>query len=218
MAAARIASGMEVLDVACGPGIVACAAASHAGHVTGIDLTPAMVAQAKARQDRLGLSNVTWRIGDATQLPFADGSFDVALTRYSFHHMKEPIAALREMKRVSRSRVVVIDATPTADTQAAYDRMETLRDPSHTRALPLSELKRLFSAAGLGEPSVQFSELRDEAKNLLARSSPNPGDEEKIYAMFRQSASDDSLGIPVRLDGEAIHYAYPVAIVAATRP
>jgi hypothetical protein len=36
--------------------------------------------------------------------------------------------------------------------------------------------------------------------------------------MFRASAADDSLGIPVRLDGEAIHYAYPVAIVAATRP
>jgi hypothetical protein len=54
--------------------------------------------------------------------------------------------------------------------------------------------------------------------NLLARSYPNPGDDVKIVDMFRASASDDSLGIEVRLDGEAIHYAYPVAIVAAVRP
>jgi hypothetical protein len=60
--------------------------------------------------------------------------------------------------------------------------------------------------------------LRDVVSNLLARSYPNPGDETKIVAMFRASASDDNLGIPVRLDGEAIHYAYPVAICAATRP
>jgi hypothetical protein len=79
-------------------------------------------------------------------------------------------------------------------------------------------MKHLFAAAGLGAPRVSFYELRDEVKNLLARSYPNPGDEAKIVEMFRASASDDRLGIPVRLDGEAIHYAYPVAIVAATRP
>ena len=93
-----------------------------------------------------------------------------------------------------------------------------LRDPSHTRALPLSELKSLFAAAGLGEPEVRFTELCDVVGNLLARSYPNPGDEAKIVAMFTASARDDSLGIPVRLDGETIHYAYPVAIVAAVRP
>jgi hypothetical protein len=93
-----------------------------------------------------------------------------------------------------------------------------LRDPSHTRALPQSEMKSVFAAAGLGEPQVSFTELRDEVSNLLARSYPNPGDETRIVEMFRASASDDSLGIPVRLDGEAIRYAYPVAILAATRP
>ena len=79
-------------------------------------------------------------------------------------------------------------------------------------------MKRLFAAVGLGEPEVKFTELRDVVSNLLARSYPNPGDETKIVAMFKTSASDDSLGIPVRLDGDAIHYAYPVAIVAAPRP
>jgi hypothetical protein len=78
-------------------------------------------------------------------------------------------------------------------------------------------MKSLFAAAGLGEPRVSFTELRDVVSNLLARSYPNPGDDVKIVQMFKASASNGSLGIPVRLDGEAIHYTYPVAIVAATR-
>ena len=63
-------------------------------------------------------------------------------------------------------------------------------------------MKSLFAAAGLGEPAVSFTELRDVVSNLLARSYPNPGDDKKIVAMFRASAEDDSLGIPVRLDGD----------------
>jgi hypothetical protein len=54
-------------------------------------------------------------------------------------------------------------------------------------------------------------------RSLLARSFPNPGDDLKIVEMFRASAADDRLGIPVRLDGEKIQYAYPVTILAAQR-
>ena len=117
-------------------------------------------------------------------------------------------------------RIVVVDSCPSEDKAkaAAFNRLELLRDPSHARALPLSEMKSVFATAGLGEPAVSFTELRDVVSNLLARSYPNPGDDQKIIAMFRQSASDDSLGVPVRLDGETIHYAYPVAICAALRP
>lgn len=63
-----------------------------------------------------------------------------------------------------------------------------------------------------------FYELRDTVKNLLARSFPKPGDDAKIVEMFRASASDDCLGIPIRVEGDAMHYAYPVAILASRRP
>ena len=92
-----------------------------------------------------------------------------------------------------------------------------MRDPSHVRALPLAELRGLFRTAGLGEPELSHSELRDEVKNLLARSFPNPGDEAEIVDMFAASAEDDRLGIPVRRDGDRLEYAYPVAILAVAR-
>ncbi len=55
-------------------------------------------------------------------------------------------------------------------------------------------------------------------RNLLARSFPEPGDDVKIIELFKTSAADDRLGVPVRIEGERIHYAYPVAILAAQRP
>ncbi|HTZ35971.1 MAG TPA: methyltransferase domain-containing protein [Stellaceae bacterium] len=211
----------RVLDVACGGGLVARAFAPQVREVTGIDVTPAMLDEARGAAAAQGLANTRWDRGDVTTLPYADASFTIVATRFSFHHFLDPLAVLKEMARVCApgGRIVVADSCPSEDPAkaAAFNRLEKLRDPSHTRALRLSELKQLFVAAGLGEPRVRFTELRDEAKNLLARSFPNPGDEETILAMFRASAADDSLGIPVRLDGAAIHYAYPVAVAAATR-
>jgi SAM-dependent methyltransferase len=211
-----------VLDIACGGGLVARAFAPHVRRATGIDVTPAMLETARKAAAEQRLANTEWEQGDVTTLPYADGAFTIVATRFSFHHFLDPLAVLREMVRVcaSSGRVVVVDSCPSEDNAKAdaFNRLELLRDPSHTRALPLSEMKSLFAAAGLGEPSVRFTELRDVVSNLLARSYPNPGDDAKIIDMFRASAADDSLGIAVRLDGEAIHYAYPVAIVAATRP
>jgi hypothetical protein len=68
------------------------------------------------------------------------------------------------------------------------------------------------------EPGASYYELRDEIRNLLARSFPNPGDDVRIIEMFAASAEDDRLGIPIRREGERIEYAYKVAILAAERP
>jgi ubiquinone/menaquinone biosynthesis C-methylase UbiE len=220
--AARPGPDDTVLDIACGGGLIARAFAPQVRHATGVDVTPAMLDQARQAAAAQGLTNVSWDQGDVTRLPYADGSFSIVATRFSFHHFLEPAAALAEMVRVCRpgGRIVVVDSAPSEDPEkaAAFNRLEKLRDPSHARALPLSEMKGLFRAAGLGEPAVGHYELRDEVRNLLARSFPNPGDDVKITDMFRQSASDDHLGIPVRLEGETIHYAYPVAILAARNP
>jgi ubiquinone/menaquinone biosynthesis C-methylase UbiE len=220
--AARPGPDDTVLDVACGGGLVARAFAPYVRHATGIDVTPAMLDQARRAAAEKGLANTSWDQSDVTTLPYADASFTIVATRFSFHHFLDPRAVLKEMARVCAPGgcIVVVDSCPSEDPAkaAAFNRLELLRDPSHTRALPLSEMKSLFAAAGLPQPSVRFTELRDVVSNLLARSYPNPGDDKTIIAMFRASAVDDSLGIPVRLDGEAIHYAYPVAICAATRP
>src|SRR5262245_54370433 len=89
-----------VLDVACGPGLVAAAFARRARHGTGIDLTPAMIARAERHVADGGLSNVTLQVGDVLPLPFPAETFSVVATRFSFHHFPDPGAVLAEMRRV----------------------------------------------------------------------------------------------------------------------
>ncbi len=211
-----------VLDVACGGGNVVCAFAQVVRHATGIDMTPAMLDRARTAAKDKDLRNVRWDQGQATSLPYADGSFTIVVTRFSFHHFIEPLSVLKEMVRVCApgGRVLVADMHTSADAAkgAEFNRMELLRDPSHVRALPVAELKALFPAAGLPEAKITFYELRDELENLLGRSFPNPGDDDRIRDIFRASARDDRLGIPIRLEDARVNYAYPVAVLAATRP
>jgi len=211
-----------VLDVACGGGNVVCAFARMVRHATGIDMTPAMLERARLVGREKSLPNVSWDLGEATSLPYADASFTIVVTRFSLHHFIEPFAVLKEMVRVCApdGRILVADMHTNVDSAkgAEFNRMELLRDPSHVRALPVAELKALFPAAGLPQARITFYELRDELENLLRRSFPNPGDDEEIREIFRTSARDDRLGIPIRLDGTQILYAYPVAVLSATRP
>src|SRR4029453_10726134 len=150
--AAEVRADDTVLDVACGPGLLACEFAAVARHVTGIDLTPAMIDRAKTLQAKQQRQNITWIVGDVLSLPFSDASFSLVFTRYSFHHILNPKQVLAEMVRVCspNGRIVVVDVFTSNPEQAeAFNRMEKLRDPSHVRALSLDELMGLFEQANL---------------------------------------------------------------------
>jgi ubiquinone/menaquinone biosynthesis C-methylase UbiE len=216
LAASGIRPEDTVLDVACGPGLMACAFAKVARHVTGIDLTPAMIEQAKVLQRSNGLTNLTWHVDDAHPLPFPDASFSLVFTRYSFHHFLDPKAALAEMVRVcsSGNRVVVVDVFTSHPEQAeAYNRMERLRDPSHVRALALDELTGLFSEADLLDVTTQFYKHEVELEQVLQRSFPNPGDAEKIRQMFAEDIGVNRLGLGACWKDGIIRYAFPIVIL-----
>ena len=100
-----LASGMRMLDVACGTGIVARLAAQQigpTGWIVGVDTNEAMLAVARAQPPPIG-AQVEWRQGDATKLPFPDEQFDRVLCQHGLQYVADRTAALREMKRVSAS-------------------------------------------------------------------------------------------------------------------
>jgi ubiquinone/menaquinone biosynthesis C-methylase UbiE len=140
----------RVLDVACGPGIVTAALAAIASKVVAFDLTPEMLIKARERCVKAGHANVVFKEGSATALPFADASFDVVVTRLSFHHFDEPQKVLAEMLRVLKpgGTLAVADVVSAEDPEKAalQNAIETLRDPSHVRMLPASELVALMSS------------------------------------------------------------------------
>src|SRR5215471_4580013 len=96
--AAACTSGMRVLDVATGPGVVAFRAASRgASSVVGVDLAPRMVQLASA-----AYSGVDFRLGDAEDLPIPDRSFDAVVSNFGIGHFPRPERALAEFVRVAR--------------------------------------------------------------------------------------------------------------------
>lgn len=212
----------EVLDVACGPGIVACAFARVARRVTGIDITPAMVERARALATERGLENTTFRIGDVEPLPFDEGAFSVVVSRLAFHHLERPGAVLSEMRRVCRAGgvVAVVDLVAADDPERARagNDVERLRDPSHARSLTRTELVALFATAGLPTPEAGGYRLELELESWLSRSFPDPKDVSEIRRRFEASLADDGLGLGTHRDGDGkIRFAYNVAICVARR-
>jgi SAM-dependent methyltransferase len=211
----------RVLDVACGPGLLACAFARVARDVVGIDLVPAMLDQARSHQAALALGNVIWRLGDVEPLPFEDASFDVVTCRYAVHHFANPIAVVREMARVCRpgGRVTVVDvaASPDPAKARAFNQMEVWRDPSHVRALPETELLELFAAAELPPSRRAAYLLETELEAVLGRSFPGPGDAERVREAVTATVLDDRLGVPARRDGDQVIFGYPVVVLSAVK-
>lgn len=110
---ARLAPGEEVLDVACGTGLIARKAAEAVGphgRVVGIDLSGRMANAARRQAQEHGVSNATFVRMDAEKLELPDASFDVVLCALGLMYMPDPVQALREMRRVLRAggRIAVI--------------------------------------------------------------------------------------------------------------
>ena len=94
---------MHILDVGCGPGSISCdlAALVPEGSLTGIDISPTVLDQAKALAASRNLTNTTFATGDILAgLPFPDHSFDCIYSSQVLNHLSDPVAALREMKRL----------------------------------------------------------------------------------------------------------------------
>jgi len=100
--AADVRPGQQVLDVACGTGVLARAAYARTqpllGTVAGIDVNPGMLAVARRIEPA-----VEWREGRADALPFADGSFDAVVSQFGLMFFPKRTAAVKEMMRVLRT-------------------------------------------------------------------------------------------------------------------
>jgi ubiquinone/menaquinone biosynthesis C-methylase UbiE len=142
-----------VLDVAAGTGHLGRAIAPRVQRVIAVDMTPEMLRQGISEAARAGITNIVFEQGRAETLRYPDDSFDMVVTRLSLHHFSDPHPAIREMVRVCRpgKQLGIMDMVSPEDTTLAaqYNRLEWLRDPSHTRCLTIAELRTALNDAGL---------------------------------------------------------------------
>jgi ubiquinone/menaquinone biosynthesis C-methylase UbiE len=212
----------RVLDVGCGAGHRAVALAPLVAQVTGLDLTPEMLDQARALQRTAGAANVAWELGDAAAMPFADGAFTLVTSQAAFHHAADPAAVLAEMRRVCApgGRIAVSDLTPAPEKAAAFDAIEILRDPSHAHALTLQELRALGAELGLEEIAVRPNTTELPLEPVLAASRPPDGLLGRVRELYARDASAgaDALGMGARWRDGQVWVLYPMTLVAWRRP
>jgi len=145
------APGVTALDVATGGGHVARRLREAGATVVTADQAPGMQADTTAPAD---------------DLPFADGSFDVVACRIAAHHFADVLAAVKEMARVARDRVVVCDNVFVSESSEEADR---LRDPSHVRNYSAAEWNSFFELAGLRVEDERHFQRATDLDAWLAR-------------------------------------------------
>jgi len=166
------------VDVATGGGHVARRLREAGATVVTVDPAPGMQADTTA---------------PAESLPFADDSFDVAACRLAAHHFADVNAAVRELARVAKQRVVVCDNTFVSVLSEQADR---LRDPSHVRNYSVEEWRVLFESAGLEVADERFMQRPLEIEPWLARAGCVGDDAERVRELLADRIVDGRMDLP----------------------
>ncbi len=142
----------RALDIATGGGHTALKFAPHVAQVVASDLTPRMLEKARQFIGEQGAANVSFRLADAEDLPFANDRFDLLTCRIAPHHFPAPQRFLEECARTLApgGMLMLQDHVLPADEAAArfIDSFEKLRDPSHHRAYNEAEWRAMLESAG----------------------------------------------------------------------
>lgn len=144
--------GARAIDLGCGGGHVSYGVSPVVAEIVAYDLSADMLAAVSAEAAKRGFGNLTTRQGAAERLPFADGTFDVVLSRYSAHHWQNVRQGLREARRVIKKggtaviSDIIAPESPVCDT--FLQTFEMLRDPSHVRDYSTAEWVAFAAEAG----------------------------------------------------------------------
>ncbi len=171
------AGGRTALDVATGGGHVARRLREAGFDVVTVDPAPGMQADV---------------VSHAEHLPFADGSFDVVVTRIAPHHFADVGAAVQEMARVSGGLVLVVDNLYRGD---RVEEAERLRDPTHVRNYGEDEWRELFAQAGLEVEAVELIDTDIDVEAWLARAGCEGDEAERVRALLSDRLSDGRLSM-----------------------
>jgi SAM-dependent methyltransferase len=169
---------VTVLDVATGGGHVARRLREAGAQVVTVDPAPGMKADV---------------IAPADHLPFADASFDAVACRLGAHHFPDVLAAVMEMARVARHRVVICDNAFTSESAEEADR---LRDPSHVRNYGAPEWHSFFELAGLEVADEMLMTRDTDFEDWLARTETPPADRPRVRELLDSRIRDGRLELP----------------------
>ena len=129
----------KVLDLACGDGYGSVVLARTAASVTGVDLDGETIERARSRYSS---KNIDFIVGDATDVPLDDQLFDVVVSFETIEHVKDPVAVVREIRRLLKPGGLLIISSPN---RPVYNALRTSRNEFHLNEMDLDEFSSLLS-------------------------------------------------------------------------
>jgi ubiquinone/menaquinone biosynthesis C-methylase UbiE len=198
------------LDVACGPGGLVLAMAPGLRYAYGMDLTPEMLRYSRQLQVEKQVSNAAFICAEGEAIPYPDAAFDLVSCQYAFHHIPKPELVLLEMMRVTKpdGRIFLDDTLgPESDEKfELHNRIEVVRDPSHTRSLRLTTFLSMFDNLGLEIVTQSFRRHRRSFNQWMLRAGHPPGDIRYVEArrLIEKSAAGDKAGFSPQVQGDDI--------------
>lgn len=217
---ARPRRGDLVLDVATGTGNTAFALAPHVRRVVGLDVTKAMLDQARRIAAERGISNVDWVIGDAQRLPFAEGTFDGYVVRAAPHHFADVDGFMREAFRVLKEGrdAAFIDCAPPSPARELLHEIELRRDPSHVLSLTVDEWMESLRRAGFEIEESNVRELDWDYEEWMQTQAVPEGIAAELAGVIERSEGKARAQLhPERRAGKLYH-AYWHCLIRAHKP
>lgn len=179
---------MTALDVGCAAGHTALAFAPSVHTVVGVDLSRDMLAEASRQAAMRGITNVRWEEANAAALPYADATFDIVACRMVAHHFPSLLPPLTEMARVLKSggQLLIVDIiSPEYDALAAFiNKVEALRDPSHSRDWTIAEWQAAGKEIGVPFDVVTRWDLALDFADWTARQQTSPASIARLETLF----------------------------------
>jgi ubiquinone/menaquinone biosynthesis C-methylase UbiE len=220
------ADKLLAIDLACGPGTYTRPLAARVRRAIGADLTPAMVKKAQAEAARDGITNIEFVCADIYALPFADGAAGIVSCGYAFHHMTDPPRALAEMVRVLQpgGRVAITDIIVREGCDGTFqNRVERVRDPSHTNTQTVANFRGLVLNLGLRVVSENLHDNWHDFDVWMGNAGKPPGDPVYVQtrAMMESCIDNDKSGFqPRRSDKVAsgLEFMHTVLLLIAEKP
>jgi ubiquinone/menaquinone biosynthesis C-methylase UbiE len=195
----------RVLDLGCGGGHLAFAVAPHVAHVIAYDLSAEMLAAVATEAAARGLANVSTQRGSAESLPFADGAFDIVVTRFSAHHWYDAQAGLHEARRVlapgGTAAFIDVVSPGTVALDTFLQTVELLRDPSHVRDYSAAEWRAMLDAAGFTITRATERRLRMEFASWIARMQTPPVRRDAIRSLAAIASAPVAAHFAIEPDG-----------------
>ncbi len=183
-AIANLKVGETVLDLGSGGGFdcfLAARQVGDSGYVIGVDMTPEMIARAKASAEKTGINNVDFRLGEIEQLPVEDSSVDAIISNCVINLSPEKPGVFADSFRVLKSggRLAITDIVASSELPVELKQDMTLHSACVSGALQISELQEMLKEAGFKDIRI---EALDESKEIMHEWIPGRGIDEYVLS------------------------------------